>query len=202
MSTQPEIGFWQIMPIATSLLTLVFIYMNARFSIQNKQADLIIHFHKQFDEMQKKRCELLIAQAESASGFASAWSSERLNVEAEIFFDRFWSLQFDEFLAWYEGYLPTSIYIYWVFSRWRELHQPSAGWTVCGNTLVSTLENLKSRWQNNHDKSSKLSAHLTSFLGLMFALKQNAVSAEVEEQLGHFGPSRLRRFGRRLFGAH
>ena len=202
MSTQPAIGFWQVMPIITSLLALVFIYTNARFSIRNKQADLIIHFHKQFDEMQKKRCELLVAQAELASGSAGAWSPERINVEAEMFFDRFWSLQFDQFLAWYEGHLPTSIYIYWVFSRWRELHQPSAGWTVCASTLVSTLDTLNIRWQKNQDKSSRLSAHLTSFFGLMFALKQNAASAEVEEQLGHFGPSAARRFGRWLFGAY
>ena len=136
MATGTEF-FWKLIPIITSALALVVIYVNVRFGIRNKQADLIIHFHKQFDELQKKRCELRTGESETAAATTGAWSAQRIDIEAEMFFDRFWSLQFDEFLAWYEGYIPTRIYVYWAFSRWRELHKalPGPDWTLSGKTM-------------------------------------------------------------------
>jgi hypothetical protein len=133
MTTETEI-FWKLIPIITSGLTLVVVYLNARFGIRNKQADLVIHFHKQFDELQKKRTELRTAQSENTASVPGAWSQQRLDVEADMFFDRFWSLQFDQFLGWYEGYVPTRLYVYWAFSRWRELHKasPDSEWTLGG----------------------------------------------------------------------
>ena len=201
MTTQYDELFWKILPIATSLLALLVVYANTRFGLRNKQADLVIHFHKQFDELQKKRTELLTAQSERACAAPEAWSQQRIDVEADMFFDRFWSLQFDEFLAWFEGYVPTRLYVYWAFSRWRELHMPTAAWTIAGRTLSSTLEELKNRWQNNPDKSSRLSTHVSGFLGLMFALRQSAAYVDIDALLVEYGPSRTRRFARFLFGA-
>jgi hypothetical protein len=201
MTTDTE-TFWKLIPIITSCLTLVVIYASARFGIRNKQTDLIVHFHKQFDELQKKRMELLTAQSERAANVQGAWSRQRLDIEADIFFDRFWSLQFDEFLAWYEGYVPTRIYVYWAFSRWRELHKATPGWTVSDRTMASTLDELKTRWQNNPDKSSGLSTHVTKFLELMFSLKQNAACADIDALLRKCGPSYGRRLSRKIFGAY
>lgn len=201
MAAETDTFFWKFVPIATSILALIVVYANTRFGLRNKQADLIIHFHKQFDELQEKRAELLTAQREAAAAVQGAWSPQRIEVEADVFFDRFWSLQFDQFLAWYEGYVPTRLYVYWAFSRWRELHKASAEWTFGTKTVASTLDELKDRWQSNPDRSSRLSTHLTEFLGLMFALKQNAASADMDELLRKFGPSPWRRRARWLFGA-
>lgn len=193
--------FWKLVPIVTSLLALAVVYANTRFGIRNKQADLVIHFHKQFDELQKKRTELLIAQRERQAAVSNMWSEHRMEIEADLFFDRFWSLQFDQFLAWYEGYIPTRLYVYWAFSRWRELHKATNDWTLSGKTMASTLEELKSRWQNNPDKASRLSTHVSNFLGLMFALKQSAAYADIDALLYQYGPSMARRRARWLFGA-
>ena len=202
MTAETDTVFWKLVPIITSCLALIVIYANARFGIRNKQADLVIHFHKQFDELQKKRAELLAAQEESAANVKGVWSQQRMKVEAEIFFDRFWSLQFDQFLAWYEGYVPTRIYVYWAFSRWRELHNATPGWTLAGSTMFSTLEELNNRWQSNPDRASRLTTHVTRFLGLMFALKQNAASADIDDLLCKFGPTRGRQLTRKVFGAY
>ncbi|MBV4459160.1 hypothetical protein KVG96_14465 [Pseudomonas sp. COR58] len=201
MTSETDPFFWKLIPIITSILALVVIYANARFGLRNKQADLIIHFHKQFDELQKKRAELLTAHSERAASVEGAWSQQRTEVEAEMFFDRFWSLQFDQFLAWYEGYVPTRLYVYWAFSRWRELHTTTAEWTIANRTMASTLDQLKNRWQNNPDKSSRLSTHVSNFLGLMFALKQTSTSADMNDLLRRYGPSSLRRLARLFFGA-
>jgi hypothetical protein len=189
-------------PMITAALSLVVIYANARFGIRNKQTDHIAAFHKQFDELQKKRTEVLVAQAEKQCNLPGVWSEQRMSIEADLFFDRFWSLQFDEFLAWYEGYVPTSLYVYWAFSRWRELHKATSEWTIAGKTMASTLDELKNRWQSNPDKSSKLSVHVTKFLGLMYALKQNAAYADVDKLLVEYGPSRFRKAARACFGAY
>lgn len=201
MAAQSDPFFWKLLPIITSILALIVVYANARFGLRNKQADLVIHFHKQFDDLQKKRAELLVAHRELTASIQGSWSQHRLDVEADMFFDRFWSLQFDQFLAWYEGYVPTRLYVYWAFARWRELHKTTAEWTLAGKTMSSTLDDLKNRWQNNPDRSSKLSTHVTEFLGLMYALGQNAASADIDELLRKYGPPRLRRIARSLFGA-
>ncbi|UUX96341.1 hypothetical protein [Aquabacterium sp. J223] len=201
MTTADYETFWKLIPIVTSCLALAVVYANTRFGLRNKQADLVIHFHKQFDELQKKRTELLTAHRERDAKMTSAWSPQRIDIESDMFFDRFWSLQFDQFLAWYEGYVPTRLYVYWAFSRWRELHKASDEWTFASKTMASTLEDLKNRWQSNPDKSSSLSTHVTSFLGLMFALKQNAAYADIGALLSTYGPSKPRRLARWLFGA-
>ncbi len=202
MGESSEPVFWKLVQVFTSLLTLAVIYLNARFGIRNKQADMIIHFDKQFDELQEKRVELLVARRELAAGVEEAWSTQRIEVEAGMFYDRFWSLQFDQFVGWYEGYVPTRLYVYWAFSRWREFHKPTDDWSIAGHTLVSTLDDLKNRWQNNPDRSSGLSTHVTRFLELMYALRQSAASADIDTLLGKCGPSWLRRTGRRMFGAY
>ena len=192
----------RLISIITAGLALAVVYANARFGIRNKQADLTIHFHKQFDELQKKRAELLVAVAEKKAGVATAWSDERLLIESHVFFDRFWSLQFDQFLAWYEGYVPTRLYIYWVYSRWRELRSPSTDWTFDGKTLVSTLNELRDRWQYSADQSTRLSVHVTKFLTLLTSLKVSSSAADVDALVRRHGPAPYMRLVRRLFGAY
>jgi hypothetical protein len=182
-----------------------------RATARNKQADLIVHFHKQFDELQKKRAEILVAQAERVASEdpdanatlknVSLWSDKKLTIEAQVFFDRFWSLQFDEFHAWYEGYLPTSLYTYWAFARWRQLHdssEHSADWLLDKRTVAGSLDELWKRW--HFDSGS--STHVMRFIGLMFALKENGNHADpdIARQLRRYGPSLRRRCVRRLLG--
>lgn len=185
------------------VLTLTFIYTNARFNIRNKQEDMIIHFHKQYDVLQMKRVELLIASKERENAVVKnfCWSQERLAVESDVLFDRFWSLQFDEFVAWYEGYVPTNLYLYWVFSRWRELHVKDAGWEIAGKNLSTTLSSLSDRWKCDYDSNSKRSMHVRRFLDLMRALKNNPSHIHLEDHLCEFGPHRFARYFRTLFGA-
>src|SRR4051812_44476540 len=148
-----ELQFWlEILKASMPILTGLLIYLGARFAIRNKQADLIIHFHKQFDEIQKQRAVLLVQDndpTKSTEGF-----KHKLPIEAHVFFDRFWSLQFDQFVAWYDGYVPSHLYQYWLFSRWRELRESSKTWTIANQTIASSFADVASRWASNRDPKS------------------------------------------------
>lgn len=204
----------EIATCITAALALVVVYNNVRSSVRNKQADLLIYFNKQFDELQKKRAELLIMQATSDTSQASA---KRMDIEARFFFDRFWSLQFDQYVAWYEGHMPTRLFVYWVFARWRELSQPSIEgrdplWTLGGKTMASSLEEVKTRWSKSPDKDSRHSHHVNAFFELMEQIapgtednadgSRNTVDLDIEKLLQANGPSAWIQRRRKLFGAY
>lgn len=166
--------------------------ISTRLSIRNKQADLIVHFHRQFDELQKKRTELRVALAKRGSEPALADNNPAdlaLKAEIDMFFDRFWSLQFDEFHAWYEGYIPMSLYTYWAWARWRQFHFSGPSWKFDDKSLRTTVSDLPDRWAVNTDDST----HVAKFVNLMLTLKDQSAAPDLTELLKRYGPSRRER---------
>jgi hypothetical protein len=185
--------------LVVSLIALLISYVNARLNIRNKQIDAIFHDHKRFDELQALRAALRVAELDV--GKNGGWSLERFEMEVTSFFDRFWSLQFDAYIAWLAGYIPSSIYTYWLFSRWRELHEPSDGWTLSKHTLATSLTEIDTRWKKNPDPKSDQSKHVNDFLSMMFELKERN-SVDINKLLTEFGPGRARGLIRQIFGRY
>ncbi len=190
--------FWSAL---IGLCALVVAYAVARFSIRNKQLDFILYDHKQFDELQKKRCELLVEKARIKAGDSGAWKPERLTIEAKMFYDRFWSLQFDGFVAWSDGYLPTSLFIYWLFSRWREFQTPSEDWKFETQTMQTSFAEVTTRWHHSPDQRSEQSQQVNKFLGLMTNL-QTSQTTDIKALLNGYGPPMWKRRVRKFFGAY
>lgn len=184
-----------------ALCALAVAYAVARFSIRNKQLDFLIYDHKQYDELQKKRCELLVEKARIKASESGCWKLERLNIEAKMFYDRFWSLQFDGFVAWSDGYLPTSLFVYWLYSRWREFNTPSEDWAFDTQTMQTSFTDVTTRWHRSPDQASEQSQQVNKFIGLMSSL-QVSQPADMNAILEQFGPSFWRRAIRGFFGAY
>jgi hypothetical protein len=202
-----ELTWWNgvasVLVPSTSLLTAFFIYATVRFGFRHKQLDAVMHDHSRFDELQQQRLRILVAQREIAKGGSSrdSWSRDRLAIEVEIFFDRFWSLQFDSHIAWYNGYIPSLIYTQWLFARWRELRKASDGWKLDTLDLGSSLGSIKERWQRNPDRNSRQSMHLSRFLRMIGDLSAKD-ELDIDEVLREYGPRVARRWFRKFFGAY
>jgi hypothetical protein len=190
-----------VLALAVAVLAAVFSYASSRFNLRNKQVDVILQDNKRFDDLQALRTSLRVAEAAIKSGAPDAWSKERLAIECEMFFDRFWSLQFDGYIAWYSGYLPGAIYKYWLFARWRELREPSESWNLNGYTLWTSLSDaVAKRWKRNPDNTSSQSMHVNQFIQMMDYLK-NHDTVNLNHLLRTYGPSPLRLWWRQRFGA-
>lgn len=194
MSDQPLL-ISQLAPVFSA----AFIYASTRFSIKNKQLDIVAGFHQRYDQLQVKRTEILVEQARV--GEPGAWSPKRLEVEAVLFFDRFWSLQFDEYVAWYDGYVPTSTYVHWLYARRRELQNPGDNWTLHGETLGSSFTRVEKLWARNLDSGSKETKRLSEFVQLVRELKLS-VPVDVEKAIRKVGPGKWVRGRRWSFGAY
>lgn len=190
--------FWSAV---MALCALLIAYAVARFSIRNKQLDFVLYDHKQFDDLQKKRCELLILKAKVATDPTNAEIAKQLEIEARMFYDRFWSLQFDGFVAWCDGYLPTSLFVYWLFSRWREFQSPSDDWKLGSLTMETAFEDVTDRWHKSPDTNSAQSRQVNRFIGLMSEL-QTKRATNIRKLLAEHGPPRWLRLLRRPFGAY
>ncbi len=186
----------QLIPV----VPVVLVYFGARFAIRNKQVDMVVNAHERFDRLQIKRTEILVEQARMGDGGSGVWSKKRLELEAVLYFDRFWSLQFDSYVAWYEGYIPTSIYLHWLHARWKGLREPSEKWTLNGETLASSLQRVNSSWARSSNRRSRETKRLEEFIGLMAQLRKNRV-LDLETTLREVGPARVVRVGRYIFGA-
>lgn len=197
--------FLGIPPAAWSAIIAAFAllvsYTIARFSIRNKQVDFLIYDHKQFDELLKKRTEIKVEEDACTKSKPGSWTKERLEIEADMFFERFWSLQFDSFIGWHEGYLPTSLYKFWLFSRWRELSNPSQDWTLAERNLRTSLEKISGRWAINPDPKSSQTRQVYKFVHLMINLSKGQ-TIDLDSLLMTYGPHRILRTMRWFLGAY
>lgn len=185
-----------------AFFSVVVAYVAARLNLRNKQVDFVLHSHKQFDELQKKRLEIRVEESRLKTILEDGkWNRERLGLEADMYFDRFWSLQFDGYIAWYDGYVPTSLFTYWLFARWRELYEPTKEWTLGGRTLASSLQVVRKRWATNPDPRSKQTLQLGKFINLMLDLSTGRM-VDIDTLLARHGPSTWRRIMRKFFGAY
>lgn len=108
----------------------------------------------------------------------------------KMYFDRFWSLQFDEFHTWYEGYVPTSLYAYWAWATWRQFRldefDANSEWSLDGVSLTRAAGLLRERWAVDTEQAF----HVAKFVNLMLTLKDSSAAPDMTGLLKRYGPTR------------
>ncbi|KAB0577067.1 hypothetical protein F7Q92_17040 [Ideonella dechloratans] len=120
------------------IFSLISLAINFHTSRKLKQADILSGLNSRFDALQAERAKLLTR--------TTPIPPIEKDYEVHIFFDRFWSLQFDEFVAWQHGNLADEVYRFWTFARWRQLTNPPEDWIINGSSVKSSLQEACRRW--------------------------------------------------------
>lgn len=98
------------------------VFFNWAITRRGKQADTQIAMHQRFDALQVVRADLLSrAQGKDFEDNAA------YQIEVGLFFDRFWSLQFDQFNAWRQGHIPDDVYRGWMYARCAQSRKSREG---------------------------------------------------------------------------
>ncbi len=155
------------------LLSVVSLILTVQQGRKTKQVDIQNGFHERFDRLQECRTRLLLRSA-------SALPAPEGDFEAQIFFDRFWSLQFDQYVAWQQGYVDDYVYRFWVFARWRQLRSgASRHWALNGATARTTFIKVNETW--TREPANRLGK--PSFVGDFLSMFGELLNAEEEGQV-------------------
>lgn len=193
----------EIHPVVVAFLGPIIAYLGVRIAVRNKQTDVTMIFHKQFDALQAERARILAVSS------ATPTATRAQITEAQIFYDRFWSLQFDQFVAWYDGYVPTRLYQYWVYSKWKmmrggnqsdsALSGLSFGDSVTGRSDLQYVGVIK-RWAQSEVANAAHSRHVQRFVGLL--KEMNESETWDKGWIDRAGPSWVIRMARKFIGAY
>lgn len=155
------------------LLSIISLILTVQQGRKTKQVDIQGGFHERFDRLQEARARLLLR----APGNLPPPHSD---FEAQIFFDRFWSLQFDQYVAWQQGFVDDDIYRFWVFARWRQLRDSSGThWLLNGLTPRATFVKVSETWAR--EPANRLGR--PSWVGNFLAMFEALLSAQDEMQV-------------------
>ena len=193
MTAEKDWAAWVL--FSTTVLTLFVVWNNARASVRNKQADTVAAFNKQFDVLQKERSDLTASKPDTDKAAAA-----RRGLQVKILMDRFWSLQFEQFLAWRSGFVPTDLYIYWAFSRWRGFKDVSSSWGVPGFYSSVAFCSICLEWEGKSSDGLDLPTPCKHFLRYMQELRESPTAAGLQQLLWTHAPNRVLVFIRKLFG--
>lgn len=94
-----------VMGVATVAILYFTYRLNKRsqeLARQSKQADVIGEYNARFSRTWEMRANPNIVE------------------NPLVFYERFWSLQFDQFHSWRQGFIPEDIFYYWVASRYDD----------------------------------------------------------------------------------
>lgn len=107
-----------IAPFLTISVLVATLWMTRRLNRSLKKADTTMQCHARFDELRKLQHELTEkASAKRRAGLALDKSDEEA---AYHYFMRFFSLQFDEFCAYRDGFIDNKHFGFWMLSRNRQ----------------------------------------------------------------------------------
>lgn len=167
------------------IVSLLSLYLNFRFQRRSKQTDIQIGFHVRFDNLQVERANLL-----ARTGTLPAPEGDH---QAKIFFHRFWSLQFDQYLAWQRQYVADDIYRLWVFSRWHQFNGPTSDWSINGRTVGSTFDEIDKEWPRDPLSAARRRALVAGFLNLHQELRRAKDESTVDRLIMSQSPRLLKR---------
>lgn len=188
-----------------ALIAFVVSIASARSSSRNRHTAFVIYDKQQFDRLQEKRAEILAQQlltragANEGAGVQGAWSNERIEQEARLLFERFWNLQEAEFIGWYRGQLPTTVYRHWLATMQVELKHPSPTWTFgsAGITLSKSLDEAREDWNKAARYESSV-PYIKKLLRLMDEL-ECGVDLTENSLARKYGPGMAARIARKIF---
>lgn len=108
--------------LLAALISVTSVFVNWFITRKGKQADTQLAMHQRFDQLQIVRTRLL-----SLPCTKTFVDHEAHRIEVNLFFDRFWSLQFDQFNAWRQGHIPDDVYRGWMYARWAQSQSTRRG---------------------------------------------------------------------------
>jgi hypothetical protein len=123
-----------VLTAISAAFALAALMVSSSAAVAGKRTDVLIDSHKRFDALMVARGDLLrrlrcLATSPGIEGCATpgdALADEArmaLDIELELWAQRFWSLQFDQFLWWRKGFVARDVFRYWLLSRRHEFRQ-------------------------------------------------------------------------------
>lgn len=109
-------------------------------------------------------------------------------------------MQFDDYLSWYYGYIPSDVYSFWLYSRWRQFHDPNDSWGMAGISFKESFEQIQSIWKQGPARQSRESKLIDNFFSIMEQLRDNP-AANIRQLIEESSPTTWHRTRRWLFGA-
>lgn len=98
--------------VATGIGTLIVLYLSLKL---NRRAMLLAH--------QSKRADILSECNSRFSRIMEMRSNPEVIANPKIFFERFWTLQFDQYTFWRKGFVDDEVFEYWMENRYVEWQQ-------------------------------------------------------------------------------
>jgi hypothetical protein len=146
--------------VVALVVSLFSAWLGIRVSRSAKQADIQVEMHARFDRLQEVRTELL--EISKCPNFVE---TDSYKVKVELFFDRFWSLQYDQFIAWRQWLVPDHLYIMWMHARWKQLQDSRHGkppplWQLGSEDIQKSAVRVSARWR----RTAKLQHLSTDYL--------------------------------------
>ncbi len=107
-----------VAPFLTICVLILTLFMTYRLNKALKKSDTTMQFHARFDELRKREHELNEAiEKKAQAGLPLDKDEEQA---AYRYFTRFFSLQFDEFCAYRDGFIDRKHFAFWMLSRNRQ----------------------------------------------------------------------------------
>lgn len=156
--------------VVALVISLFSAWLGIRVSRSAKQADIQVDMHARFDRLQEVRTGLLVES--KVPGFIE---TDAYKVKVEVFFDRFWSLQYDQFIAWRQRLVPDHLYIMWMHARWKQVQDCCRGqapplWRLGSENIQQSAVRLSARWRRTAKLEHLNTDYLADFLLLLDAL--------------------------------
>lgn len=135
-----------VLTFITSILTLVVLVISFRLSKAVQKSNIWQIFNKRFEEILVLREEiekLFIANTQSNTP-SNTQSNTPLDTKYNLYVGRFWSLQFDQYGQWMDGFVSDEVFAYWMACRWQE-HKLNE--KFCNKTFIENWEDWSSKAQ-------------------------------------------------------
>ena len=145
-----DIENWKAFAIILApFLTVLTLLATLRLTKELKKTDLMMDCNRRFDQLTELAHEInqkIFERRLKDPGYAP---SKQEQTEARYYFQRFFSLQFDQFNAYQQGVIDKKLFHYWMRSREREY--VSSGVDVAGVTYPQAWDLLKNdkNWVNH-----------------------------------------------------
>lgn len=176
--------------VVALVISLFSAWLGIRVSRSAKQADIQVEMHARFDRLQEVRTELLVRSKKG-----DATETDAYKVEVEIFFDRFWSLQYDQFIAWRQWLVPDHLYIMWTHARWTQVQdclrdKAPQHWQLGSENIQQSALRVSERWRRTAKLEHLSTDYLADFLLLLDAFSCLDDFDDVQAILSDISPLR------------
>lgn len=164
-------------PYITATVLVLTFYGTIRMTKSQRKSDTMIGFGQEFRELMGKQ-HLIERERDLPDAVAADNTRKReyLKQEALQFYSQAFSLQFNEFHAYRQGYIDRAVYMIWMKSRQREYARPE---NIQGVTYPEGFEH----WFNHRHNRAE-----DTFVQFMRRIHAARTDQEVHDAVDEYGP--------------